>query len=183
MSSTTPSSPPAQSADRAASKQPLIDLSGIDLRANVADRAGIAEWIPHRDQMALLDTIVWHDEEFSSGVARWAVRDDEFWVSGHFPAKAMLPGVLQVEAGAQLACYLYNRRYARTNPAAFLRIEDAVFRLQVEPGHDFYLLCKEVKCSTRRFITQVQGVIHGDQIAFEARIHGMNMAGRIRADD
>ncbi|MFG0306540.1 MAG: 3-hydroxyacyl-ACP dehydratase FabZ family protein [Phycisphaerales bacterium JB040] len=176
MTSATPT-PPAEPKPRDAVRKPLVNLKGVDLAASVADRDQIARWIPHRHEMALLDAIVWHSDDFAQGVARWSVRDDEFWVRGHFPERAMLPGVLQVEAGAQLACYLYNRRYDRTHPAAFLRIEDAVFRLSVEPGQDFLLLCSEVKCSSRRFITDVQGIIN-DQVAFEARIHGMNLAGR-----
>ncbi|MFT5423326.1 MAG: 3-hydroxyacyl-[acyl-carrier-protein] dehydratase [Phycisphaerales bacterium] len=182
MPSTTQTSQVGRS-DPSVNKQVLLDLSAIDLSGTVADRAQIAEWIPHRHEMALLDSIVWSSDDFGSGVGRWDVREDEFWVRGHFPEKAMLPGVLQVEAGAQLACYLYNRRYGRSNPAAFLRIEEAVFRLSVEPGQQLLILCREIKCSSRRFITQIQGLINGDQVAFEGRIHGMNMQGRIRTRD
>lgn len=182
MASTTQTSEVGRS-DSSIQKQVILDLSSIDVSATIADRAQIAKWIPHRHEMALLDSIVWASDDFGSGVARWDVRDDEFWVRGHFPEKSMLPGVLQVEAGAQLACYLYNRRYNRTNPAAFLRIEEAVFRRSVEPGQQLMILCREIKCSSRRFITQIQGLIHGDQVAFEGRIHGMNMQGRIAARD
>lgn len=177
MPSTTQTSEVGRS-DPTAHKQVILDLSRVDLSATLADRAQIAEWIPHRHEMALLDSIIWASDDFGSGVARWTIRPDEFWVRGHFPERAMLPGVLQVEAGAQLACYLYNRRYSRTHPAAFLRIEDAVFRLSVEPGDELLILCKEIKCSARRFITEIQGLIHGDQVAFEGRIHGMNLQGR-----
>lgn len=155
----------------------LFDLAQIDMDACVADRAGIAQWIPHRDQMALLDSIVWMNDDCSNGLGVWNVRPDEFWVSGHFPDKPMLPGVLMVEAAAQLACYLFNRREGAPQIAAFLRIDDAVFRRSVEPGQTLYLLCRAAKRSSRRFITDIQGICEG-QITFEAQIHGMRLGGR-----
>ncbi|MEZ6317340.1 MAG: 3-hydroxyacyl-ACP dehydratase FabZ family protein [Phycisphaerales bacterium] len=154
----------------------LFDLDGIDLDAVCADRAKIAEWIPHRHEMALLDAIVWANEDFARGVGVWRVRPEEFWVRGHFPGLPMLPGVLMIEAGAQLACYLYNRQCGRPQPAAFLRIEEAVFRRSIEPGQTLHLLCREVKRSSRRFITDIQGVCEG-QVTFQGRIHGMKLDG------
>jgi 3-hydroxyacyl-[acyl-carrier-protein] dehydratase len=127
--------------------------------------------------MALLDAIIWHDDDFSRGIARWDIRHDDFWVRGHFPDRPMLPGVLQVEAAAQLSAYLYNRYSGSRATAAFLRIENAVFRRIVEPGQRFYLLSVGQKRSARRFITEVQGVVDG-QLAFEAVIHGMRLDGR-----
>lgn len=155
----------------------LLDLSGVDLGNVLADREAIAAWIPHRHEMALLDAIVWAHDDWSAGVGVWHVRDDEFWVRGHFPGMAMLPGVLMIEAGAQLACYLFNRECGAMQTAAFLRIEETVFRRSVKPGETLYLMCKELKRSSRRFITQIQGVC-ADQIAFEATIHGMRLNER-----
>lgn len=158
----------------------LFDLDALDLGAVVADREGIAAWIPHREEMALLDSVAWVSEDLTEGVGVWHVREDEFWVRGHFPGLPMLPGVLMVEAGAQLSAYLYSRGCGSLQTAAFLRIEDAVFRRSVEPGKTLYILCKENKRSTRRFISRIQGVCDG-QITFEAQIHGMRLDRR-RAD-
>lgn len=158
----------------AGSKAPLFDLSGIDLSARRADRKQIERWVPHRGQMALLDYIVWHSDDFRKGVALKHVRDDEFWVPGHFPAKAMLPGVLMIESGAQLATFLYNARFPEPRIAAFVRLEEATFRIPVVPGDDLYLLCQEVKFTPRRFSSDIQGMVDG-KVVFDARITGMTV--------
>jgi 3-hydroxyacyl-[acyl-carrier-protein] dehydratase len=156
------------------SKAPLFDLSGIDLGARRADRKQIERWVPHRGQMALLDYIVWHSDDFKRGVALKHVRDDEFWVPGHFPARAMLPGVLMIESGAQVATFLYNARFPEPRIAAFVRLEEATFRIPVVPGDDLYLLCREVKFTPKRFSSDIQGMVDG-KVVFDARITGMTV--------
>jgi len=153
---------------------PILDLSAIDLDGCAASREGMLELIPHRGEMALLDRIVWHDQPALNGVARMDIRGDEFWVKGHFPQKPMLPGVLMVEAGAQLACFLHNKRKGRLETAAFLRIDDAAFRRSVAVGQRMLVLCKGVKHSERRFISVVQGIVEG-QTCFTATIAGMRI--------
>jgi 3-hydroxyacyl-[acyl-carrier-protein] dehydratase len=154
--------------------RPVIDLSQIDLTRRLHSREAIARFNPHRGEMSLLDWIVWETPDFKQGVALKQIRDTEFWVPGHFPEKPMFPGVLMIEAGAQLSCYLYNARQPAPRVVAFLRIEDASFRNMVQPGDDLYLLCSEVKFGRRRFVSDIQGVV-GDKIAFDARISGMSM--------
>ncbi len=152
--------------------RPLFDLTGIDLSARVADRAAIEVVNPHRFEMALLDAIVHMSPDGKRAIGLYEVRGDQFWVRGHFPNRPMLPGVLMVEAGAQVACYLWNSLRDKPTDAAFLRIEDAVFRRSVHPGEDLFILCQEVKNGRRRFVSDVQGIV-GGEIAFESRITGM----------
>jgi 3-hydroxyacyl-[acyl-carrier-protein] dehydratase len=150
----------------------LFDLTGIDLRGRVVDSAGIAKWNPHRGNMALIDAIVWQKEDATQGIAVRQVRDDEFWVAGHFPSRPLMPGVLQIEAGAQLACYMFNCRKQEPTLAAFLRIEHASFRSMVVPGDTFYVLCQEIKVGRRQFVSEIQGLVSG-RVTFEAKISGM----------
>lgn len=153
----------------------LFDLGGVDRSARVCGREAIERINPHRGQMALLDGIVWTNPEYTRGVAIKHVRADEFWVPGHFPERPMFPGVLMVEAGAQLACYLYNIRHPGPRTVAFLRIEECTFRSMVKPGDDLFILAQQIKCGRRRFISDIQGLV-GDRIAFDARISGMSLA-------
>lgn len=155
-----------------AAKAPLFDLNAIDLSGRILSKADLEQWNPHRGCMALLDHIVWQSPDFKQGLALWEVGHDEFWVPGHFPGRPMVPGVLQIEAGAQLSVYLYNARRAEPVIAAFTRIEAATFRAPVEPGDTLYLLGQEVRFSSKKFVCDIQGIINKERIAFGARISG-----------
>jgi len=152
----------------------IIDLDQLDLDHRFLDREGIARWNPHRDDMAQLDAVIWKSQDNTHGVGIKHVRDDEFWVSGHFPGRAMFPGVLMVESGAQLGALLFSLRQEEKRLAAFLRIDKAVFRRAVEPGDDLLILAREVKKQSRKFISDIQGVVDG-KLCFEVRIEGLNI--------
>lgn len=152
----------------------LFDLSAIDLKGEMVSREMLETVIPHRGHMGLLDKIIWHTPDYCQGVAVHRARPDEFWCAGHFPPRPIMPGVLMIETGAQLAAFLYNVRKKTTNIAVFLRIDECSFRAMVEPGQDLYVLCQEIKASRRRFISNIQGMVDG-KVAFEAQITGMTM--------
>ena len=102
------------------------------------------------------------------------VRDDEFWVAGHIPGRPLMPGVLMIEAAAQL-CSLLQRTAHKTRRSSFLgftRCDDVAFRGQVVPGDTLYLLAKEISYHPRRFVSAAQAITNG-QLVFEATITGM----------
>jgi len=152
----------------------LFSLKGIDLSAVAFDGEGVEKVLPHRGDMRLIDRIVWHNEGYTQAIAARSIKDDEFWVPGHFPGKPMFPGVLQIEAGAQVAGFMFLVRHADPYIAAFLRIENAAFRSMVLPGDELIVLGQEVKFGRRRFTAAVQGVV-GNRVAFEATVSGMAM--------
>lgn len=166
--------PPTHPAAGAWPRNLVVDLSTIDLSARLLDRRRIEGWLPHRGEMALLDAIVWHSPDFRQGIAMKHTRNDEFWVPGHFPGRPMMPGVLQIEAAAQLAVYLYNARQNSPKTAAFTRIENCSFRNMVVPGDDLFLLCQEIKWTRRGFVCLVQGATN-HKLTFEAEIHGLSI--------
>ncbi|MBX3356879.1 MAG: beta-hydroxyacyl-ACP dehydratase [Phycisphaeraceae bacterium] len=169
-----PTGAPGTETASAGGKPLLFDLAGIDMSGRILSRDDIAKYNPHRGEMALLDWIVWQSEDLRRGVALKHVRDDEFWVPGHFPERPLMPGVLMLEAGAQLASYLYNARFPEPRIAAFIGIDDASFRNPVSPGQDLLLLCEEIRFTPRRFSSRIQGA-SGGKLAFEAQITGMTL--------
>ncbi|TVQ30617.1 MAG: hypothetical protein EA376_12215 [Phycisphaeraceae bacterium] len=165
---------PALAPDRNVTRTPqfLIDLETLDLQKKILTREDLERWNPHRGPIAQLDGVIWHSEGYDAGVAVKHVRDDEFWVEGHFPDRALMPGILMVEAGAQLISFLFYSRRGEPCIAGFTRIDNTVFRAPVVPGDNLYLICREVKYSPRRFISDVQGVVNG-KLVFESRVTGM----------
>lgn len=152
----------------------IFDASGIDLSSRLMDKAGIERWIPHRGHMSLLDAVVWMSDDKSRIVGVKHTTADDFWVDGHFPEVPLLPGVLMVEATAQLMCAQYNMKVGAQRTGIFTRIENCAFRQSVTVGDDLYLLVKELKFGARRFQGEVQGWVNG-KTAFDAQLSGIIM--------
>lgn len=105
------------------------------------DRAGIEAIIPHRDPFLLIDRV----EEYvpgTSAVGTLDVTKNMFWVPGHFPEYAVMPGVLIVEALAQAgAVALLSLPDNRGKIAFFAGIDKVRFKRQVVPGDTLRLEC------------------------------------------
>src|SRR4051794_31172316 len=88
----------------------VFDISSIDLNKVIYDQEAIREANPQRGDMEMLNGIVYAAPELGRIVGYKDVRADEFWVPGHIPGRPLLPGVLMVEAAAQLASF-YTRKF------------------------------------------------------------------------
>jgi 3-hydroxyacyl-[acyl-carrier-protein] dehydratase len=114
------------------------------------DRVAIKEIIPHRDPFLLLDEIL-ELEPGHRAVALKRVTQDEFWVPGHFPGLPVMPGVLIVEALAQVgAAIVLSQPENKGKIALFAGIDQVRFKRQVKPGETMLLECE---------ITKVKGPI------------------------
>ena len=105
------------------------------------DRSGIEAILPHRDPFLLIDEVV-ELEPGSRVVARKTVRPDEWYLSGHFPGRPIMPGVLIVEAMAQTgAVAVLSEEQNRGRLALFAGIDGVRFKRIVEPGDELELTC------------------------------------------
>src|SRR6185312_8811676 len=106
------------------------------------DREGIRAIIPHREPFLLVDEVT----ELEPGVraaGRYLVKPDDWYLAGHFPGNPIMPGVLQVEALAQLGavCGLAHPDFAG-KLALFAGIDDVRFKRIVRPGDVLDLECQ-----------------------------------------
>ncbi len=150
----------------------LFELDGIDLNAVACPPDRLGEINPQAGHMRQLDYVIWQNDEITSVLGVKHVKPDEFWVPGHIPGRPLFPGVLMIEAGAQLSSYVYRAKNPGSGFIGFTRCDDVVFRGQVVPGDVLLVLAKEVEIRPRRFICKSQGVVSG-RLVFEATITGM----------
>ncbi len=105
-------------------------------------RSEIQEILPHRDPFLLLDEVTAIDPGVRV-VARKRVREDEWYLAGHFPGRPIMPGVLMVEAMAQAgAVAVLSEEDNRGKLALFAGIDDVRFKRIVEPGDELEVTCE-----------------------------------------
>ena len=102
----------------------------------------IAEILPHRYPFALVDKIVDGEEgQWARGIKCVTVNEPFF--QGHFPRKHVMPGVLLIEAMAQVGGVAILALPENRGKLAFLgRVNDARFKRQVVPGDVVEMECR-----------------------------------------
>lgn len=106
----------------------------------------IAEILPHRYPFALVDKIVdGVPGEWAKGIKCVTVNEPFF--QGHFPQKHVMPGVLLIEALAQVGGVAILALPENQGKLAFLgRVKDARFKRQVVPGDVVEMECRLTRC-------------------------------------
>lgn len=152
----------------------LFDISGIDLDGVIYDQEAIRRANPQRGHMEHLNGIVFADGATGRIVGFKDVRADEFWVPGHIPGRPLLPGVIMIEAAAQLASFYTKEILKWEGFIGFGSVESCKFRMAVSPGCRMHLVGQKIWERHRRLCSNVQGVVNG-QIVFECQIVGTLM--------
>lgn len=109
----------------------------------------IKKVLPHRYPFLLVDRVVSVDE--NSIVALKNVSGNEPFFSGHFPALAVMPGVLQIEAMAQAAGLILalNGGFDVNHELAFLAgVDEVKFKKPVVPGDQLKICAKIIARKT-----------------------------------
>ncbi len=110
------------------------------------DRSGIEKLIPHRPPFLFVDVI--HEiVKDASAVGEKTFSPDEEFYKGHFPQEPVTPGVILVEAMAQVACCMAAASIGEIGNKVvyFLSINDVKFRQKVLPGDTVTMRVKKLQ--------------------------------------
>src|SRR5437773_4369153 len=109
----------------------------------------ILEILPHRYPFLLVDRIL-EIEPGKRAVGLKNVTFNEPFFQGHFPGQPIMPGVLQIEAMAQLAGALLMRKAENSQKlAVLLSIDQCKLRKTVVPGDQLRIEAEALKIKAR----------------------------------
>lgn len=134
---------------------------------SVYDTKEILTILPHRFPMLLVDRVVESDgKERIVGIKN--ITYNEPFLQGHFPGDPIMPGVLQLEAMAQVAGILMSELFgSKGRIAYFLAVDNARFRRVVRPGDQLRIEVQFIRA--RLGMSRVHGkTFVGDELASEA---------------
>jgi 3-hydroxyacyl-[acyl-carrier-protein] dehydratase len=139
-------------------RMPLIlDPSEYDLDHVVADIEEIRRYNRQRFEMEQLSAIVFEDPVRNICVGYKDLSRNEFWVRGHMPERALMPGVVMCESAAQMASYYVQKhRLMKCEVVGFGGLKDVHFRGIVEPGERFVVVAQLLKVRSVMLTSQFQ---------------------------
>lgn len=133
------------------------------------DRRGIEAIIPHRPPFLLVDRIL----ELESGARAVGLKQftpDEDYFQGHFPGNPIVPGVLLIEALAQVGCVAILAMPAnRGKLVYFAGIDNVRFKRPLRPGDAARLEVSLTKMRGRIGKGMARATV-GDDLALEGEL-------------
>ena len=130
----------------------------------------IAEILPHRYPFLLIDKILEIGDDYIIGSKN--VTFNEPYFTGHFPGNPIMPGVLQIEAMAQVGGVLALSMVDEPEKYStyFLKIDKVRFKQKVIPG-DTLVFRLDLLTPIRRGIVQMSGKTYvNNKIVSEAEV-------------
>jgi UDP-3-O-[3-hydroxymyristoyl] N-acetylglucosamine deacetylase/3-hydroxyacyl-[acyl-carrier-protein] dehydratase len=152
-----------------AQQQERIERFGTDA---ILDIRRIQKILPHRYPFLLVDKIIEIEGDTRIKGVKNVTFNEQFF-QGHFPSTPIMPGVLIVEAMAQVSGLLFAQRLEHTGKLAMLLSMDNVkLRKAVVPGDQLILMAETVRLRRRTAHCRCQAMV-GEIVAAEADIKFM----------
>jgi len=140
--------------------EPLLDINGI------------MRLLPHRYPFLMVDRIIeTHGDERAVGIKNVTINEPYF--QGHYPRQPIMPGVMILEAMAQMSGILLSRRLEHAGKVAVLLSMDRVkMRRPVRPGDQLLLEAEALHVRSRTGHCNCRAYVEGEVVA-EAEIKFM----------
>ena len=151
---------------RALAEAGHLEPSAVQEPIEVMD---IYDVLPHRHPMCMVDRVIeYESKKRAVGIKNVTYNEPIF--EGHFPTQPVMPGVLQIEALAQLAAWLVLRDIGKEGELGYFRsINKATFRRAVIPGDQLRLEIEVAQLRSR--LARIEGRVYvGDELATEAEL-------------
>lgn len=145
----------------------IIDPALLNFDAPLAGIEEIRKYNPQRHEMEQLSAILYEATDTQACAAYKQLSDEEFWVRGHMPGMPLMPGVMILEASAQLASY-FTQKYDLLGAAmvGFGGLDNVRFRGVVTPGDRLIVMVRLDRVRRGRMIVaSFQGVVDGQLVA------------------
>ncbi len=138
---------------------------------SVLDHREIKKYLPHRFPFLFVDRVTSYSSDPPRIEALKAFTLNEAFFEGHFPEEPVVPGVILIEALAQLGIIFIKKCYPEYKDRLFFLagVNKARFRAPVYPGDVAKLVLEG--CDLRRNIAQTKGSVWvNEKMAAEAQI-------------
>lgn len=129
----------------------------------------ILKILPHRYPFLLVDKILSYDIDAGIIVGQKNATMNEAFFQGHFPDAPIMPGVLILEALAQVGGVLVHLKGNTDKIAVLLNVNNAKFRNPVRPGDTLLLRCEGIHFSSKGGRVKATASVN-DKVAVEAEI-------------
>src|SRR5690606_9056407 len=136
----------------------------------IYDSQAIQEILPHRYPFLLVDKVIELEPRVRIVGIKQVTANEQFFV-GHFPGAPVMPGVLQIEALAQVGAILALREFEDRDSKIpfFSGIQDCRFRRPVVPGDTLVLEVTALRSGSK--VQKMKGVATVDgNVTAEAEI-------------
>ncbi len=155
-------------------KDLLIDPALLDYDQVVADVDEIRRYNPQRFEMEQLTAVIYEDLEEYACAGYKDIGRDEFWVRGHMPDMPLMPGVIVLEAAAELCSY-FSQKHDLLGAAmiGFGGLENVRFRAPIIPGDRLLLICKMTKVRPGRMIVCRFQAVVGETLVVDGILKGI----------